>query len=303
LRSSCSTGETKRGEQGGRLAMNPNLQRYLKGIGDLPPMPDIAARVLRAVDGGECSVNDLRLIIERDPAIVARILKVANSALYGFARQIDTLTHALALLGMQTVKNLVLAASMRQVFARFGLMEKLLFEHASLCGPVAHRLARHLPGKWNPEEAFVAGLLHDMGKIVLANSYRDEYEQVVARGYNQNLGFAEVERASFGFDHAELGAEVARHWQLAPLLESVIRYHHEPARFAELDPDHRRMTALIAVASSSLSKLGIGRKGPADVVDPMSLGAWEELGLGQPDVADVLALCAEEAERARAMVD
>jgi putative nucleotidyltransferase with HDIG domain len=283
--------------------MNANLQRYLKGIGDLPPMPDIAARVLRAVDGGDCSVNDLRLIIERDPAIVARILKVANSALYGFARQIDTLSHGLALLGMQTVKNLVLAASMRQVFARFGLMEKLLFEHASLCGPVAHRLARHLSGKWNPEEAFVAGLLHDMGKIVLANSYREEYEQVVARGYNQNLGFAEVERAAFGFDHAELGAEVARHWQLAPLLESVIRYHHEPARFGELDPEHRRMTALIAVASAALSKLGIGRKGPADVVDPGSLAAWEELGLGQQDVPDVIALCGEEAERARAMVD
>jgi putative nucleotidyltransferase with HDIG domain len=284
--------------------MNPNLEHYLKGIGDLPPMPDIAARVLRAVEGGDCSVHDLRLIIERDPAIVARILKVANSALYGFARQIDTLSHALALLGMQTVRNLVLAASISQMFARYGLMEKLIFEHASLCGPVAHRLARYVAGKWDPEEAFVAGLLHDMGKIVLANSYRDEYENVVVRGYNQNLGFAEAERASFGFDHAELGAEVARQWQLAPSLETVIRFHHDPARLAGLPAEQARLTALVTVASSCLTKLGVGRrKGATEGIDPASIGAWELLGLGEDDMPDVIVLCAEEAERARAMVD
>jgi putative nucleotidyltransferase with HDIG domain len=284
--------------------MNPNLEKYLKRIGDLPPMPDIAARVLRAVDGGDCSVNDLRQIIERDPAIVARILKVANSALYGFARQIDTLSHALALLGMQTVRNLVLAASMSQMFARFGLMEKLIFEHASLCGPVAHRLARYLPGKWDPEEAFVSGLLHDMGKIVLANSYREEYEEVVARGYNQNLGFAEAERASFGFDHAELGAEVARQWQLGSTLESVIRHHHDATGLGELAEAQARLTALVVVASSSLTKLGVGRrKGATESIDPTAIGYWELLGLGEGDMGEIIVLCAEEAERARSMVE
>jgi len=280
---------------------NPKLQQYVDKIGDLPPMPDVAARVLRAIESDDCSVSDLRKIIERDPAIVARVLKVANSALYGFTRQIDTLSHALALLGMQTVKNLVLAASLRQVFKRFGLMEKLLFEHASITGPVAHRLARELSGGINAEEAFVSGLLHDLGQIVLANNHREEYEAVFARTYNQNIGFVEAENDAFGFHHGELGAEVAKRWQLSELQESVIRYHHEPELLGDLEPEVQKVCALITVASSALTKLGVGRRSPSDSLDPLALGAWELLGLSLENVDDIVALASEEAERARSM--
>jgi len=282
---------------------NAKLERYIDKVGDLPPMPNVAAKVLRAVESGECSANELRKIVECDPAIVARILKVANSALYGFTRQIDTLSHALALLGMQTVKNLVLAASLRQVFTRFGLMEKLLFEHASLAGPVAHRLARELSGVCDPDEAFVAGLLHDLGQIVLANNHREEYEAVFARTYNQSMSFIEVENAAFGFHHGELGGEVARRWQLSELQEKVIRYHHEPELLIELAPEAQRLTALITVASSALTKLGVGRRAPTDGIDSHSLGAWQLLGLSLDDVDRIVELCTEEAERARAMID
>ncbi len=281
---------------------NPKLRQYVDKIGDIPPMPDVAAKVLRTIESEDCSANDLRKIIERDPAVVARILKVANSALYGFTRQIDTLSHALALLGMQTVKNLVLAASLRQVFTRFGLMEKLLFEHASITGPVAHRLARELSGKFDAEEAFVSGLLHDLGQIVLANNHREEYEAVFARTYNQNIGFVEAENATFGFHHGELGGEVARRWQLSELQEHVIRYHHEPEMLSELPEDSQRLTALITVASSSLTLLGVGRRSPAEMLDPEALGAWELLGLSVDDVDGVVALCKEEAERAGSLI-
>ena len=282
---------------------NSKLEQYVSKVGDLPPMPDVAAGVLRAAESDDCSAGDLRKIIERDPAIVARILKVSNSALYGFTRQIDTLSHALALLGMQTVKNLVLAASLRQVFKRFGLMEKLLFEHASITGPVASRVAREVGGKGDPEEAFVAGILHDIGQIVLANNHRDEYERVVARTYNEGIGFVEAERAAFGFHHAELGGAVARLWQLSELQEAVIRCHHEPELLVDLPPEAQRLTAIVTVASSALTKLGVGRRGPAESLDPQALGAWELLGLTCDDVERVVKMCEEEAERARALVE
>jgi putative nucleotidyltransferase with HDIG domain len=281
--------------------MNAELSAYLKEVRDIPAMPHVAAEVVRVVEQPDVSAARLRSIIERDPGIAARVLKVANSALYGFTRQIDTLDHALALLGLQAVRNLVLAASLRQVFARFGLMEKLLFEHATACGPAARRLARELRCGAEPEEAFVAGLLHDLGKIVLANSHREAYEAVVARTYNQRIGFVEAERAAFGFHHGELGGEVARRWQLAAIHEQVIRYHHEPELFDQLDAPGRNMTALVGVASACLAKLGYGRRGPADTIEPQSLGCFEALGLAIDDVDRIGELCREEAEKARAL--
>jgi putative nucleotidyltransferase with HDIG domain len=281
--------------------MNAELETYLKEVRDIPAMPHVAAEVVRVVEQGDVSAVGLRRIIERDPGIAARVLKVANSALYGFTRQIDTLDHALALLGLHAVRNLVLAASLRQVFARFGLMEKLLFEHSTTCGPVARRLARELSCGAEPEEAFVAGLLHDLGKIVLANSHRTEYEAVVARTYNQRIGFVEAERAAFGFHHGELGGEVARRWQLAPIHEQVIRYHHEPQLFGDLEPAARNMTALVGIASACLVKLGYGRRCPTDVIEPDSLGCWEALSLSTDDVDDIVAICSEEAQKARAL--
>jgi len=277
------------------------LEAYVANTGDLPPMPDIAARVLRAVESGECSSQDLRDIIERDPAIVARILKVANSALYGFTRQIDTLGHALALLGMHTVRNLVLAASLRNVFKRFGLMEQTLFEHAALTAAVSLRLARELEGKCDPEEVFVAGLLHDLGKIMLVNGHREAYEGVFTRAYTHEVSSVDIEREVFGFHHGELGAEVARRWQLSELHELTIRYHHEIEALPSAHSELRSAIALVAVASSALGRLGFGRRSPSAHLQEDAVPAWRLLGLAPEAADEVLVLCADEAERARAL--
>src|SRR5262245_27572449 len=181
--------------------MNEKIQPYLQRIGDLPAMPEIASAVMAALESPNASLRTLRKIIERDPAMVARLLKVANSALYGFSRKVETLDHAIALLGLRTVKNLVLSLSMREVFKRFGLMEKMLFEHGSLCGPVVVRLVQDLAVEVPAEEVFVAGLLHDIGKIALVNSDRGRYEQVVARTHAEGVSFVDAEREAFGFDH------------------------------------------------------------------------------------------------------
>jgi len=136
-----------------------------------------------------------------------------------------------------------------------------------------------------------------------ANNHRGEYEAVFARTYNQNISFVDAERAAFGFHHGELGGEVARLWQLSPLLEVAIRHHHSIDGLAGLPDATRHLVALVSVASASLSKLGVGRKGAAEDIDPTSLAAWETLGLSLDDMPDVVTLCAEEAERARALVE
>lgn len=273
--------------------MESRLSQFVNRIGDLPSVPAIAATVIALVEDPNASADDLRAVIERDPALAARILKVANSSLFGFSRRIETLRHAIALLGFRTVKNLVLGASMKEVFKRFGLTERLLWEHATRAGAVAARLTDHASIDVDREEAFTLGLLHDLGKIALNNAAPEEYSRVVARVYNEGVTFVVAERDLFGFDHAELGALVAEKWKLPPRLETAIRLHHTPEALETLPIEDRRLTALATVTTALCTRLGVGRRSPVESFDPRTLPAWAALGLGADDFDSVLEMATE----------
>ena len=283
--------------------MSNKLERYLeRAAGDLPAIPVIAEQVVKAVENPNSSIDDIRQLIEKDSAIAARILKIANSALYGFPSEIESLGHAISLLGTMTVRNLVLAASMKQTFKRFGLMEKLMWQHSSLSGPVASCLAAHPGVTVNKDVAFTAGLMHHVGKTALANSHRDEYEKVMARVYNEKIGFVEAEREHFGFDHTELGAAVAERWSLPPLLIAVIRNHHDFGNLAELDEEAARLTAVTAVTSLCLTRLGVGRSGPMESLDVVSQPPWAFLDFTEDDLDPILELCQQKIKDSQAIV-
>ncbi len=274
--------------------MSNRLDSYLKAAeGDLPTMPAIANQVVQAVDNPDSSIDDIRSLIDQDAAIAARILKISNSALYGFPSEIQSLSHAISLLGTMTVRNLVLAASMKETYKRFGLLEKLLWQHSSLSGPVAAMLADYRGVGVDADVAFTAGLMHHIGKTALANSHRSEYERVMMTVYNEGRSFTDVENEVFGFSHAELGAAVVQQWGLPDSLVLTIQHHHNPGMLAELDDDIARMCALTTITSMSLSKLGVGRSRPLEDLDLGSLPAWAFLDLGPDDVDPVLNLCAD----------
>jgi putative nucleotidyltransferase with HDIG domain len=274
--------------------MSNRLDSYLQvAEHDLPTMPAIASQVVRAVDAPDSSIDDIRALIEQDAAIAARILKISNSALYGFPSEIQSLSHAISLLGTMTVRNLVLAASMKETYKRFGLMEKLLWQHSSLAGPTAAMLAEYRGIAVDPDVAFTAGLMHHIGKTALANSHRNEYERVMMTVYNEGRSFTEVENEVFGFSHAELGAAVVQQWGLPDSLVLTIRYHHEPGMLAQLDDDVARTCALTTVTSLCLSKLGVGRSRPIEELDLAAQPAWAFLDLRPEDVDPILNACSD----------
>ncbi len=281
--------------------MKPRLKRYLATVGDLPTVPAVAAEVMQLVEDPGTSVDELRHAIERDPAIAARILKVSNSSLYGFSRQVDTLGHAISLLGFRTVRNLVLSASLKGSFKRFGLTQKLLWEHAMLAGATALKLAHYGPVDLEREEAFTIGLLHDLGKVAFDNCSPAEYAKVLAHVYNDGMAFVEAERALFGFDHAELGAEVAAKWKLSKRLEAAIRHHHEPESLARLPELDARYTALASVTTAVCTRLGAGRRAPVEEIDLARLPAWSFLGLEETDVEPILELATSQIKEAAAL--
>ncbi|MEE8165277.1 MAG: HDOD domain-containing protein [Myxococcota bacterium] len=283
--------------------MSNRLDSYLEASqGDLPTMPAVAAQVVQAADDPDASIDDIRSLIERDAAIAARILKISNSALYGFPSEIQSLSHAISLLGTMTVRNLVMAASMKDTYKRFGLMEKLLWQHSSLAGPTAAMLAQYGGIGVDPDVAFTAGLMHHIGKTALANSHRDEYERVMSTVYNEGLSFTEVELDVFGFSHAELGAAVVQQWGLPDSLVLTIAMHHSPEMLPELDDVTARLTALTSVASLALSKLGVGRSGPIADLDLSSQRAWAFLDLGPHDVEPILSACTDRIKDSQTLV-
>lgn len=282
--------------------MDPELKRAVQVVGELPSIPSTVSQVMVAVADQSTSADDLRAILEHDPALSARVLRVANSSLYGFRREVETLRHAITLLGFRTVEALVMAASLRDVFAHFGLSEKLLWQHATMAGVVAGRLASYGPIDLERDVAFTAGLLHDIGKVALSNVYRQQYGQVMLKTYNEGIPFTVAEREVFGFDHAVLGAHVADKWRLPPVLVSAIRNHHShPDDYPSGSPEEFRLIALTSVVTRTCTKLGLGRRGAANTIELDQNPAWAALGLTAEDVEPVIELATEEAKQAQGL--
>lgn len=283
--------------------MSEKLDLFIAATADdLPVMPAIAKEIVQAVDDPNSSISDIKELLEQDSAVAAKLLKMANSALYGFPSEITSIAHSISLLGTRTVRNLVLAVSLKKTFHRFGLMEQLLWQHSTLSGPVAARLSKLPQINVGADEAFTAGLLHHVGKTALANSHHDEYEQVIQRVYNEKIDFVEAETDRFGFDHSMLGGAIAARWNLPESLVAVISGHHAPGILAQMDEGTARLTALTSITSACLTKIGIGRSGPVDEIDPTTMPAWSYLDLTADDVEPVLTICIEQAKAAQDLI-
>jgi putative nucleotidyltransferase with HDIG domain len=283
--------------------MSTQLETYLEAAaGDLPAIPTIAARVMQAVDDPNTSRDHLQALIEQDASLASRVLAVSNSVMYGYSGRVETLNQAIGLVGSRVVRNLVLGISLQSVFRRFDLMEKLLWTHSTLAGPVTEAVARSLGTGIDTDGAFTAGLLHDIGKSALANSHHDEYEQVVARVYNDKISFVEAERDQFGFDHAELGAMIAVKWNLPPHLIHVIRNHHSPDAAGDPGKEVGYLTLMVSLATACLTQQGVGRREPARGLRIADHPAWKRLGLPDSDVEPILQVCADQITRAKTLL-
>lgn len=233
------------------------LKSLVMTIRDLPAMPHVASKVLELSSDPDTSAARLQQVISDDQAMAARILKIANSAMYACSRRIKTLSEAIVMLGFNSIRSLVVTSAARNLYstgaARMGLKERLLWEHsigtAFACRHLAD--ARH-PGL--REEAFLAGLMHDIGKLVLNLQVPDRFEEIIQIVYNENREFHETEVEILGFDHARVGALLVNKWKLSPMLEGVIRDHHDEQRLTADQP----LLLHLDLANRLCHKLGIG---------------------------------------------
>jgi putative nucleotidyltransferase with HDIG domain len=224
---------------------------------DLPAMPQVASKVLELSSDPNTSAHQLQQVISDDQAMTARILKIANSALYSCSRKIKTLTEAIVMLGFNSIRSLVVTSAARNLYntrtSQTGLKERLLWEH-SIGSAFACRLMAAESRPALTEEAFLAGLMHDIGKLVLNIQTPEIFDQIVQVVYNENRSFSMTEQEVFGFDHTEVGALLVNKWKLSPVLEEVIRNHHNDAALSPEAP----LLCYLDLGNRLCHKLGIG---------------------------------------------
>ncbi|WP_187426756.1 HDOD domain-containing protein [Geothermobacter ehrlichii] len=263
------------------------LQSVVQAIGDLPPMPIVAVKVLEMLQKPDTTAEKLAKTISSDQAVSARVLKIANSSFYSLRRKVTTLEHAIVILGEKTLKSLVLASSLKGINKSFGLMEKMLWEDSLGCA-IGSRMVAVWFKSADPEEAFVAGLFRHIGKMVLNNLDPEKFRKVMEAVYNGEGSEEEMEALFFPYGHAEVGEAVLTKWNFSEDLTLVARYHNDISGIDPVEqPERHRLAATVNFADAMLRRLGIGQRQPDGSIELSTLPSARTLGV-EPDQAEQL---------------
>ena len=234
----------------------------LKDIVELPTVPEVLVSVQRTVHSAEGGASQLASVVGRDPALAAKILKIANSAYFGAAgRRISNITTAITRIGFREVGHIAMAVSVVRQFGRHGgTLEPRQFWIHSLAGAgLAEKVAAHCSGMIEPherEQLFLAGLLHDAGILVYDQFFNNELRTVLDYAARCEVSFLAAEAVVCSLEpHPLVGGGLLELWKLDPLIVSGVRFHHDPSRAPQL---HRRFCSIIAVVEYLLCNCSMG---------------------------------------------
>jgi len=265
------------------------MQRELKKV-ELPSVPHVALKLLNLLNIPNINLQKIEEVILSDQALTAKILKIANSAFYGLRRQIQLVNEAINVLGFKTLKDIVIIASVRDVYKVFGLIEKKIWEHGVGVSFASGILTDFVPIV-KKDEANLAGLLHDVGKIIINNNFPQEYANCMNIVNQNKINFLDVERELFGFDHAEAGGMLAEKWGFADELKTVILNHHNLEYIKKCEDLHEKSLLLIvALADSICTRLGVGYKDSMPELIKDEPEIMSMLGLTERDYSNVVNL-------------
>jgi putative nucleotidyltransferase with HDIG domain len=252
------------------MPVNPTVQRIRKvteSIISLPTLPTVVSKMIELVDNPKTSAASLARLISTDQALTAKILKLANSAYYGFPREISTVNMAIVVLGFNTVKDMGLSLSVFQVFKdsegdkSFDVSK--FWEHCIGCGAAARMMARRLKYRF-VGEAFVAGLLHDIGKVILNQYVHKEFMEIIGAAAVGEMTLDEAEEKIIGTGHAQVGSWLAEKWNLPKLIVESIAFHHAPWE-AKAEPE---LVAIVNIANYLCHCCKIGYSGRQNSLPP-----------------------------------
>lgn len=285
--------------------VNPILTEVKRLIDRLPGLSTTVIKVLETCNNLDASANDLTRVISLDPILTGQVLTLVNSAYYGLPQTISSVTRAVVLLGLNTVKQLALSLAIidnfyhRRSFPAFSADD---FWSHSLCVAAAAKSLAEATGAplSDHQEYFVAGLLHDLGKIPLHKCAPIEGAETVRLACEKGWPLPAAETAVLGFDHGVVGKMIAQKWRLSPCVSDCLGLHHIP----EAVPSENRSFVQLVAYANRFANLGrIGFAGDCVATDPRDHSLLESLGLNEDILSALHAAVSDEFERARIFLE
>ncbi|NSW83460.1 MULTISPECIES: HDOD domain-containing protein [Syntrophothermus] len=270
---------------------NITLEQLVASVDDIPALPSVTIQVIKLTEDPDSTAEDVNRVITQDQGLTAKVLRLANSAYYGFPRRIRTVTEATVLLGFQTIKSLALAASVSEVLNRevqgYALPAGELWRHSQAVAISCRMIARTVKFR-NQEEAYTAGLLHDIGKVILNRHLQEAYQEVIDSVQKNGTSFIEAEEKILGFNHAQVGSRIAEKWNLPDGLVEAIACHHSPGA-ARINST---LTSIVHLADAMVMMMGIGLG--VDGLDySFEFSTLHALGLSDKSVEEMMARLSE----------
>jgi len=256
------------------------IRRKIKSIKSLPTLPEVAQKISKMVEDDKTSATELGRIISTAPAISGRVLRLVNSSFYGFPGRISSISNAIILLGFDVVKSLIISVSV------FEMMEKGilgLWEHSLGCAVASRFIAKKVKG-CDPEEVSVAGLLHDIGKVVVSIQLAEDYQEIKKTIEEKKISFSQAEKEVLDLTHEDIGGWLAESWNLPVGLREPISCHHHPQQAQQA----KLSTAIVHLANFLIRAMGHGSGGDPWVPE-LNRKAWELLGLSIQDIEEIIA--------------
>lgn len=254
-------------------------------------LPQVTAQILKLVDNPNASPRQVGALIERDAGLASKLLKTANSSYYGMPGKVRTVSQAISVMGLSAVRSTIVSQAYQQMAggrAHARRFDKVAFWQHSLATAVAARILARFKGWRDPEEAFLAGLLHDAGRLVMDRFLTNEFDQAIALSLERGCPLIDAEREVLGYSHVEVGLMLGEQWQLPDSLMEGIHHHHGSVSF-EQSP----LGCLIHAANVLAHQAGFGIGAPViyemspEVLESLSMPAVQFEGLKQVLVQEV----------------
>ncbi|MFZ5773227.1 MAG: HDOD domain-containing protein [Thermodesulfobacteriota bacterium] len=267
------------------------LSDLRRKIDKLKPVSEIARQVISRIEYATCDINELEKIIMRDQALTANVLKICNSSYYGLQQQISSIAKAVIFLGLKTLKNIVLTACIYRLYedtlCGYSGKRGELYKHSVCCAIVAELIAKQ-KNLEDPKAVFTAGLLHDIGKVILDQYVFERFNLIMDKVINEKRSFVAAEKELLGYDHTEVGGIVADDWRLPPFLVKAISSHHLP----EGGGEYAEIVAAVHIADGICSMIGGGR-GVDGLANRIHQEALSIIDLNEDDIDCIIEQLAE----------
>ena len=267
--------------------MDQTASELVRNVTELVSFPDVALRFNEKLST-DCDIRELAAIIESDPALSAALLRLANSAMYSVGGTVNTVNQSLMLVGLREARDLafgICAASTFEGVPNDLITVKDFWEHSLHCASAAQFLAAEA-NIHTADSLFTAGLLHDIGQLVMFSQSPELSRQALEKSLHDNDGLMPhlSEREVFGFDHALVGAELGRAWQFPPSLCDAIHYHHAP-----FDTEEESIAAIVLHAANSVAVLAELDSRDLQDAPPIDPRAYDRLELDEERIAEAIA--------------